>query len=62
MSQNADILEALKAGSFITPISALQDYGCMRLAARIDNIRKMGIQVRTEIIERRGKRFARYSL
>lgn len=44
MSQNAKIIQHMKRGS-ITPLVALRLYGCMRLAARIDEIRDMGHDV-----------------
>jgi len=62
MSQTSDILAALERGTAITPLQALYWWGCFRLAARIDDLRKRGVLVKTEIVEKRGKRFARYSL
>jgi hypothetical protein len=48
----------------ITPQLALREYGCFRLAARIEEIRKAGHQVETiyKTIRRRGEpvRFAQY--
>lgn len=62
MTQNAAILKHLKRKS-ITPIDALELYGCLRLAARIDNLRKQGHDIKTTVIRNsNGKRFARYSL
>ena len=62
MSQNSDILAALKRGTRITPLQALYWWGCFRLAARVDDLRKKGWLIRTEMVEQRGKKFARYSL
>ena len=42
MTQNEKILAALRDGKRISPLSALQDYGCMRLAARIYDLRDQG--------------------
>jgi hypothetical protein len=61
-SQHDAILAALKRGSRITPLNALRDYGCMRLAARIDDLRNEGYQIDTRIESANGKRFASYKL
>ena len=42
MSQKADILAALKRGEMLTPMDALTDFGCFRLAARICELRQEG--------------------
>ncbi len=64
MSQNSDIRADLEAGKSLTPLSALQDYGTLRLGARIYNLRQKGLPIRTEKIwvrTRDGKaRVARY--
>ena len=62
MSQTSQILKLLKAGRTITPIIALNLFGCMRLAARILEIREMGYNVLTTTIAANGKRFAGYKL
>ena len=62
MSQTNQILKFLKAGRTITPIIALNLFGCMRLAARILEIRDMGYNVLTTTIAANGKRFAGYKL
>ena len=62
MSQTNEILKFLKAGRTITPIIALNLFGCMRLAARILEIRDMGYNVLTTTITANGKRFAGYRL
>ena len=62
MSQEAAIREHLESGRDLTPLDALDLYGCFRLAARIDELRASGLDIET-IIERRGKkRYARYKL
>ena len=61
MTQTAQILQHLKTEP-ITPLSALKLYGCFRLAARIDDIKNMGYKIRTELISKNGKRFARYRM
>ena len=62
MSQTNQILKLLKAGQTITPIIALNLFGCMRLAARILEIRNMGYNVLTTTITANGKNFAGYKL
>ena len=61
MSQTIQILNHLKK-SPITPLDALNDYGCMRLAARINDLRFQGHLIETDMKERDGKRFASYRL
>lgn len=62
-SQNNLVLSHLKAGHTITPMEALAKFGCMRLAARIKDLRQSGHHIATtmELDERTGKRWARYS-
>jgi len=59
MSQDNLILEHLRRGP-ITAVQALNLYGCFRLAARINDLRKQGYDIRTENVEKDGKRHARY--
>jgi hypothetical protein len=61
MNQTEAILQHLK-GAPITPIEALNHYGCFRLGARIYDLRAAGHQIKSELIERNGKKFAQYSL
>lgn len=61
MSQCSQILKHLQKRP-ITAIQALQLYECFRLAARIKDLRESGFDINTQMIERDGKRFARYSL
>jgi len=46
----------------ITPIDALNLYGCFRLGARIWDLRDKGHDTKTEIITKNGKNFAMYHL
>lgn len=50
-SQASRILEYLKAGNGITPIEALNLFGCFRLSARIADIKKMGYEIVTELVK-----------
>jgi hypothetical protein len=63
MCQELEILMALKRGEKITPLFALNEFKCFRLSARIENLRKQGYSIRTEMIETEsGKRVAEYSM
>jgi len=45
MTQNDMILAHLKSGRDLTPLDALRDYGCFRLAARIGELREAGHKI-----------------
>ncbi len=62
MSQCTQILVHMKHHGSITPLEALKRYNCLRLAARIDNLRNRGHNIETDIIKRKGKRYAKYRL
>lgn len=49
LTQNRRIAEWLRAGKAITSLEALKRFDCMRLASRICDLRKMGM----DIIKRR---------
>ena len=57
-SQNASILAHLHTGKTISPIEALIDFRCFRLAARISELRKAGHNIQTH----KGNDYAVYSL
>ena len=61
-TQTANILHALKAGRAITPMDALQEFGCFRLAARINDLRRDGHPIATELESDGQKRWAKYRL
>ena len=62
-SQSEAILLFLQEGRTLTPLEALTLFGCMRLGARVWELKLLGHNVRTEIIRTEsGKRIARYSL
>jgi hypothetical protein len=61
MSQTDQIFDHLKRHGTITPMLALREYGSMRLAARVEELRTRGHRIETRMIERRGKRFAEYT-
>lgn len=56
------ISEALKKGRKITPRDAYTEFGCFRLASRIDDLRKSGMHVITNHRTENGKTFAEYYL
>ena len=62
MTQKEQILQHLTEIGPITPIEALEQYGCFRLGARIADLKAEGIKIRSEMVARDGKRFAQYSL
>lgn len=62
LSQEQKILAYLKQGHTLTPLQALHWYGCLRLAARVESLRKQGHLIMTDTVKRNGKRFAQYSL
>lgn len=61
ISQEKNILKHLKLRP-ITPIEALNKYGCFRLSAVIYNLKKQGYKIKTTMIYNKRKRFAEYSL
>lgn len=62
MTQNDLILDALKRGP-LTPLEALERFGCFRLAARVRDLRERGHAIAVERHElANGKKVARYRL
>lgn len=62
-SQNAMILNFLESGESLTPIEALEKFQCFRLAARMNDLRKKGYVIQTEILkDDNGKSYASYSI
>ncbi|MCD6106804.1 MAG: helix-turn-helix domain-containing protein [Caldisericaceae bacterium] len=62
LSQNKLVLNHLEEYGAIDPLTALSEYGIMRLGARIYELKKAGHKIEKEMITnpRTGKRFARY--
>ena len=46
----------------ITPFDALAEARCMRLAARVSDLRADGYAIAAELVTTNGKRYARYTL
>jgi len=61
MTQTETIHEMLKAGP-VTPMDALRECGCFRLAARINDLRNRGFVINTDSVTQNGKTFASYRL
>jgi hypothetical protein len=62
MTQQNVILAYLQKGNTLTPIDALTMFGCFRLAARIQDLRDSGHDIKTRIVKAEGKRYAEYFL
>jgi hypothetical protein len=61
MTQNQLIEKRLRAG-WTTPLDALRDCGCMRLAARVLEMRQDGLKVLDKWVQVDGKKFKAYKL
>ena len=61
-SQKSKILKHLQEGMSITPIEALRDYGCFRLAAIIHVLREDNYNIITNMVKEGDKTYAKYSL
>lgn len=63
MSQSDLILDHLRRQGAITPLVALRAYGCMRLAARIRDLRRAGYRIATiRTTTTTGKHIAAYEM
>lgn len=67
MKQTEKIARHLETYGSITSLEAMRDYGIMRLASRVSDLKKAGVPIRVETV--RGKNrfgevtnYARYSL
>ena len=49
-TQNMRILKHLKAGKTITALQALRQFGCLRLSARILDLKKIGFEIEGQFI------------
>jgi hypothetical protein len=61
-TQNEQIKAYLSKGKSITPVDALNKFGCFRLSARIKNLRDDGLIISTKYVTKKGKTFASYSI
>ena len=62
MNQEGAILQHMKDHGAINPLMALERYGCMRLAARIADLRHRGYKIETVIKKSNDKFYAEYHL
>ena len=62
MTQNQQIKSYLEKGKTITPLQALNKFGCFRLAAVIYKLKNEGLKIVTEMEYNSNKQFARYRL
>lgn len=67
MTQNDRILRHLRDYGSISSMEAVQEYGIMRLASRISDLKKAGVPIRREMVtgeNRYGEStsYARYSI
>ena len=61
-SQNNRIYTYLREGHSLTGLVALRMFGCFRLAARIYDLRYIGVPIKQRLIRIRGKRVSVYWL
>lgn len=59
-SQESLILSWLQDGYSLTPMQALNSWGCWALSQRVTRLRKRGYNIHTKMIKRGNKRFAQY--
>ena len=60
VTQNDKILSYLEEGKSISPMDALNHFGCFRLASRIHDLRSEGNLIKT--VRKSGKKYAEYKL
>ena len=53
-SQTASILHYLERGGSLTPLDALRMYGCLRLGARVWDLKKQGWKIETHMVATEG--------
>lgn len=67
MTQNEMILTHLQENGEITPLDAMREFGCMRLSARIADLRAQGYEIESNVKTTRNRyghctNYAVYSL
>lgn len=67
MTQSERIVRHLRDFGSITSLEAMQDYGIMRLASRVSDLKKTGLPIQREMVLGRNRygeptSYARYSL
>ena len=65
-SQNKRIRKYLESGKKLTPLEALYKFSCWALSSRISDLRKQGLNIKSELTEitseGKKKRVSKYSL
>ena len=61
MTQCEQTLQHMKQHGSITPLDAI-GFGCLRLSARIYDLRQSGVRIKTKIVTENKKTFGRCSL
>lgn len=67
MKQCESVLRHMEEHGSITSLEAMQEYGIMRLASRINDLKKSGVPIHREMVSRKNRygetvTFARYSI
>jgi len=62
LTQTQAIQKHLEDGNSITALEALNLFGCFRLAARISDIKSLGLKIVTNTVKANGKSFASYQV
>ncbi|MBQ6765324.1 MAG: hypothetical protein IJP45_09115 [Paludibacteraceae bacterium] len=60
MNQNEKILVWMKRNGSITPWEALEYIGCMRLSARIADLKALGHNIGSEQVKHANRHYSRY--
>ena len=64
VTQKSKVMSHLQSGQSITPIDALERYGCFRLAAIIHTLKNdYGMDIKTELIKNKyGTKYGKYTM
>ena len=67
MTQCEKIIDYIRVNGSITPLDALREFGCMRLASRITDLKQQGYDIGRTMENSKNKygdivRYARYTL
>lgn len=67
MTQCEKILDYIRLNGSITPLDALREFGCMRLASRICELKNEGVKIKKTMITSKNRygetvNFAKYEL
>ena len=67
MTQAEKVVQYMQQYGGITQLDALREFGCMRLASRISDLRREGMNIKSEMVRAKNRYgepicFARYTL